>query len=69
MPPEEIDDELGVFGFGIRVVRRHDGRIEYQPHIIIKNVPIEIVMAQVEVFLEDLRKEYHSKYGSRPPPE
>ncbi len=21
MPPEEINDELGVFGFGIRVVR------------------------------------------------
>lgn len=58
------DEELGVFGYGIKVVRRPDGRIEYQPHTVIKSIPIEIVIMQLEVFLRDLKQQYHNKHSA-----
>ncbi len=63
------NEEIGAFGYGIKVLRHTDGQIEYQPHAIIKNVPIEIVIMQMEVFLENLKKEYHEKYGKKSPPD
>jgi len=65
--PEEANEEIGSFGYGIRVIRRSDGRIEYQPATIVKNIPIEIVIMQMQVFLDDLKKEYHDKHGQKPP--
>ena len=56
-------DDLGAFGWGIRVVRRADGNVDYQPHTIMRNIPIEIVIMQMHVFLETLKKDYADRYG------
>ncbi len=38
MPEEPI--ELGKFGFGIRIIRNQDGKIEYQTQSANRGVPI-----------------------------
>ena len=59
---EEI---IGSFGYGFKVIRRTDGRIEFQPTTILKNVPIEFIIMQMQVYLDDLKKEYHEKYSKK----
>ena len=60
------NEELGSFGYGFKVIRRADGRLEFRPTTIIKNVPIEFIIMQMQVFLDDLKKEYHDKHGRKP---
>jgi hypothetical protein len=57
------NEEVGSFGYGFRVISRRDGIIEFQPTTIIKSVPTEFIIMQMQVFLDDLKKEYHGKYG------
>ena len=59
-------EEIGSFGYGFKVLHHDDGRIEFQPTTIIKNVPIEFIIMQIEVFLENLKKEYHEIHGRKP---
>ena len=61
----EEPSEIGGFGYGIRVLRHSDGRVEYQIHSVNKNVPTEIVIMQMEVFLNDLKREYSEKHGKK----
>lgn len=60
---EEI---IGSFGYGFKVIRHADGRIEFQPTTVIKNVPIEFIVMQMQVYLDDLKKEYYEKHGRKP---
>ncbi len=62
--PEE-PTEIGGFGYGIRVIRHSDGKVEYQANSVNKNVPTEIVIMQMEVFLNELKKEYFERYGKK----
>ncbi len=57
------NEEVGSFGYGFRVIRHADSRTEFQPTTLIKNVPIEFIIMQMQVFLDDAKKEYHDKYG------
>lgn len=57
--------EVGSFGYGFKVIRHDDERIEFQPTVIIKNVPSEFIIMQMQVFLDDLKKEYHDQHGRK----
>lgn len=61
--PNEESDEIGSFGYGFKLVKRADGELEFQPIIINKNVPIEFVIMQMQIYLDDLKRDYHDKYG------
>lgn len=63
--PSTESEEIGSFAYGFKVMSHADGRIEFRPTTVIKNVPIEFIIMQVQVFFDDLKKEYHSKYGKR----
>lgn len=62
---EEAGEEIGTFVYGIRVIRKPDGNTKYQYHKTIKNLPLEIVIMQISVFLNDLKKQYHNKYSGK----
>ena len=59
--PEE-PREIGKFGFGIRIVRHPDGKIEYQTQSANQGVPIEIVIMQIKAFLNNLEKDYFNNF-------
>ena len=54
--------ELGRFGFGIRIIRNQDGKIEYQTQSANWGVPIEIVIMQMKAFLNKLENEYFDNF-------
>lgn len=58
-------DEIGAFAFGIRLIRQPDGSIEYKTDSVNRNVPVEIVIMQMKVFLNDLEKEYSDRYSKK----
>lgn len=58
-------EEIGSFGYGFKMLRYHDNQLEFQPTVIVKNVPIEFIIMQLQVYLDDLKKEYHQKHGRK----
>ena len=58
-------EEIRSFGYGFKVIQHADSQTEFQPTTIIKNVPIEFIIMQMQVFLDDAKKEYHDKYSKR----
>jgi len=58
-------EEIGSFGYGFKLIRLNDGRLEFQPTTIIKNVPVEFIIMQMQVFLDDMKKEYNKKHGRK----
>ncbi len=59
--PEETN-EIGKFGFGIKILRHSDVKIEYQTQSANQGVPIEIVIMQMKAFLNNLEKDYFSNF-------
>lgn len=55
--------EIGKFGFGIKILRHSDGRIEYQTQSANKGVPIEILIMQMKSFLNNLEKDYFDNFN------
>ncbi len=58
-------NEIGAFAFGIRLIRQPDGSVKYQTDSVNKNVPVEIVIMQMKIFLNDLEKEYSDRYSKK----
>ena len=58
-------NEIGAFGLGIRLIRQPDGSIEYKIDSVNRNVPIEIVIMQIKIFLNGLEKEYSERYSKK----
>ncbi len=59
---EDEPNELGGFGFGIKILRYSDGHIEYQTQSANEGVPIEAVIMQMKAFLRNLEKDYFTTF-------
>ena len=57
--------EISKFGFGIKIVKHFDGKIEYQTQSANKRVPIEIIIMQMKAFLNNLEKNYFDNFNKR----
>lgn len=62
---EEANEDIGYFVYGIHVIKRPDGRVEYQDNYLNRDIPIEVVIMQLKAFLNNLEKEYLDKYGKK----
>ena len=58
-------EEAGSFGYGFKVIQHADSQTEFQPTTIIKNVPMEFIIMQMQVFLDDIKKQYRDKHSKR----
>lgn len=59
----ESSTEIGRFGFGIRIIRHEDGRVEYQTESANQGVPTEIIIMQIKAFLKNLEDEYFDSFN------
>ena len=60
--PEEQPSEIGRFGFGIKLLRHADGRIEYETQSVNDGILIEMVIMQMKAFLNGLQKDYFDNF-------
>ena len=62
---EEENKEEGFFSYGFKLIKRGENQIEFQPATIIKDVPKEFVIMQMQVYLDDLKEDYHNQHGRK----
>ena len=66
---EETSEKVGYFVFGVTAIERADGQFTYRPQSITNNIPAEVAIMQMDVFLKEMKKVYHNTYRGTSPKE
>ncbi len=53
------------FGYGFKVLDSISDQPEFESIILIKNIPKEFIIMQLQVFLDDLKEDYHNQHGRK----
>ena len=58
-------EEIARFIFGLRLLRDGAGKIFYQKRVWNKGVQLEVIILQLELFLEKIRGDYRKQFSGK----